>query len=163
MIRRLVGYSLAAVVLAADQGVKYWVLHGAQLTDGRVLVALPVLNFVLVWNHGITFGMFASAGSRIILASIATVVIVALLIWLWRGETWLRSLAIGAIAGGAIGNVADRLQYGAVVDFIQAHLGGVYFPYVFNVGDSAICCGVAALMAESLLRRSPVAASDGQR
>jgi lipoprotein signal peptidase len=163
VIRRLVGYGLAAVVLAADQGVKYWVLHGAQLTDGRVLMPLPVLNLVLVWNHGITFGMFASAGSRIILASIATVVIVALLIWLWRGETWLRSLAIGAIAGGAIGNVADRLQYGAVVDFIQAHLGGVYFPYVFNVGDSAICCGVAALMAESLLRRSPVAASDGQR
>ena len=133
------------------------------LPDGHTLVLLPVLNFVLVWNHGITFGMFASSGSKILLATIATVVILALFVWLWRSDNWVKTLAIGAIAGGAIGNVADRLHYGAVVDFIQAHIGGIYFPYVFNVGDSAICCGVAALMVESLLHRSPVAAGSGQR
>ena len=161
--RRRAGLYLAAFVLLADQLVKYWVLHGAHLLDGHTLVLLPVLNFVLVWNHGITFGMFASSGSKVLLATIATVVILALFVWLWRSDNWVKTLAIGAIAGGAIGNVADRLHYGAVVDFIQAHIGGIYFPYVFNVGDSAICCGVAALMLESLLHRSPVAAGSGQR
>ncbi len=163
MNRRIAGLALAIIVLAADQGVKYWVLHGAHLYDGHVLVLLPVLNFVLVWNHGITFGMFAGVASKIILAAIATAVIVALFVWLWRSETWLRVLSLGAIAGGAIGNVLDRLHYGAVVDFIQAHAAWLYFPYIFNIGDSAICCGVAALMLETLLRRSPVAAGSGQR
>jgi len=155
MNRRVVGFLLAAVVLAADQGSKYWILNGLRLQDLDVVVLLPVLNFVLVWNHGITFGMFTSFGDvgKIVLAGIALAVIGALAVWLLRAQRWLTTIAIGAIAGGAIGNVADRLHYGAVVDFIQVHAGWLYFPYVFNVGDSCIVCGVAALMAESLLRR----------
>ena len=82
------------------------------------------------------------------------------------GRTWQGAAiggVIGAIAGGAIGNVTDRLRYGAVVDFIQAHLGAYSF-YVFNLGDSAIVCGVAVLMAENLFRpQHPVAAKPGQR
>ena len=163
LIKRLIGSLLAALVLAADQGTKYWVLHGAHLTDGHTLTLLPILNLVLVWNRGITFGMFQNNGSKLILAAVATGVIIALFIWLWRSKNWLKVLSIGAIAGGAVGNVADRLHYGAVVDFIQAHLGGVYFPYIFNIGDSAICCGVAALMAESLFTHPPVAADGARR
>jgi len=160
--KRACGLALAAAILLADQLAKLWVLATAALTNGHVLTLLPFLNLVLVWNPGITFGMLGSA-SKIILAGIASAVILALVIWLWRSEKWLKSLAIGAITGGAIGNVADRLHYGAVVDFFQAHLGPVFFPYIFNVGDSAICCGVAALMLESLLERAPVAANSGQR
>jgi lipoprotein signal peptidase len=160
--KRIAGLSLAALVLAADQGSKYWVLHGAHLTDGHILVLLPVLNFVLVWNHGITFGMFAGAGAKMLLASVASVVILSLLVWLWRSKNWITSLAAGAISGGAIGNVADRLHYGAVVDFIQAHIGGWSW-YVFNVGDAAIVCGVAALMLDSLFARHPVAPNSAQR
>lgn len=162
MNKRIAGFSLAALVLAADQGSKYWVLHGAHLTDGHILVLLPVLNFVLVWNHGITFGMFAGAGAKALLATVASVVILSLLVWLWRSKNWLTSLAVGAIAGGAIGNVADRLHYGAVVDFIQAHIGGWSW-YVFNVGDAAIVCGVAALMLDSLFQRKPVAPNGARR
>jgi signal peptidase II len=155
MTRRLVGFVLAAVVLVADQGSKYWILHGLRLQDLGTVVLLPILNVVLVWNRGITFGMFTSAGAagKLSLAAIAIVVIAGLAVWLWRARRWLTTIAIGAITGGAIGNVADRLHYGAVVDFIQVHAGWLYFPYVFNVGDSCIVCGVAALMAESLLRR----------
>jgi len=161
--RRRAGFYLAALVLLADQGAKFWVLHGSLLASGRLLVVLPVMNFVLVWNPGITFGMLAGDGAKIIIAIGASIVIAGLFVWLWRTEKWLATLAIGAIAGGAIGNVIDRVRYGAVVDFIQIHAGFIYFPYIFNVGDAAICCGVAALMAENILRRSPVAASPGQR
>jgi signal peptidase II len=146
MQRRRAGYTLAALVLLADQVAKYFVLHNQTLTSGNLITLLPVLNLVLVWNHGITFGMFASAGAKLLLATIATAVIIALIIWLWRVKLWSETLAIGAITGGAIGNVADRVHYGAVVDFLQAHAGSVYFPWVFNVGDSAITCGVAALI-----------------
>jgi lipoprotein signal peptidase len=154
MNRRLTGLLLGLVVLLADQASKYWVLHGANLSDGHFLVLLPVLNFVLVWNRGVTFGMLNAPGALngVILAGLAVVVVGALLVWLWRAESLVKALAIGAIAGGASGNIIDRLRYGAVVDFIQAHLG-VYSFYVFNVGDSAIVCGVGVLMAESLLRR----------
>jgi signal peptidase II len=154
--QRLAGFVLAAGVLAADQASKYWVLHGLHLQDGHFLVLLPVLNFVLVWNHGVTFGLFNGPGAFnwIILALLALAVVTALGSWLWRTDNLFKMLAIGAIMGGAVGNVIDRLRFGAVVDFIQAHLGNYSF-YVFNVGDSAIVCGVIALMAESLLRRDP--------
>ncbi len=149
----LIGLLFGAFILLADQSSKYWVLHGTTLPEGQMLPLLPVLNFVLVWNHGITFGMFAGPGSKIILAALAIAVIAVLLIWLWRAENRITALAIGAITGGAIGNVADRVRYGAVVDFIQAHIGA-YSWYVFNIGDAAIVCGVLTLMAESLLRQN---------
>ncbi|MDE8344031.1 MAG: signal peptidase II [Acidocella sp.] len=153
MNRRAAGIGLGVVVLAADQASKYAVLHQLGLTDGHFLVLLPVLNFVLVWNHGVTFGMFNGLGGLgiVLLAAVALAVVSALGVWLWNTERLVTTLAIGAIAGGAIGNVSDRLRYGAVVDFIQAHIG-TYSWYVFNVGDAAIVCGVGVLMAESLLR-----------
>jgi lipoprotein signal peptidase len=154
MNRRPAGFLLGAAVLLADQASKYWVLHGAGLTDGHFLVLLPVLNFVLVWNPGVTFGMLTNLGGIgwALLAAVAVAVVAGLGIWLWRSDQMIKSLAIGAIMGGAAGNVIDRLRFGAVVDFIQAHLGAYSF-YVFNVGDSAIVCGVGVLMLESLLRR----------
>jgi lipoprotein signal peptidase len=156
MNRRLSGILLGVTILAADQASKYAVLHPLNLTDGHFLILLPILNFVLVWNHGVTFGMLNGLGGFgfIILAAIALAVIAALAFWLWNTEQLSTTLAIGAIAGGATGNVIDRLRYGAVVDFIQAHIGP-YSWYVFNVGDAAIVCGVGVLMAESLLRPSP--------
>jgi signal peptidase II len=162
MIRRLVGFLLAALVLAADQGSKYAVLHPLHLQDGRLLEVLPVLNFVLVWNHGITFGMFAGTASKVFLAAGASIVVLALFAWLWRTQLWVVTIAVGGIVGGAIGNVLDRLRFGAVVDFIQVHIGWVYYPWVFNVGDSVIVCGVIALMLESLLHKPPVAANRGE-
>jgi lipoprotein signal peptidase len=154
LMRRIAGFVLAAIVLGADQGSKFYVLHGLRLQNLGIVPLLPVLNFVLVFNRGITFGMLTGFGAagKIGLAAVAIFVIAALVVWLWRTRKWLTTLAIGGIAGGAIGNVADRLRFGAVVDFIQVHVGWLYFPYIFNVGDSAIVCGVAALMAESLLR-----------
>lgn len=161
-MRRAIGLLFAVLTLAVDQWTKYLVLYSLHLEDGRQLVLLPVLNLVLVWNHGITFGMFAGTASKIFLAGGASVVVLALIAWLWRTQSWVITVAVAGIIGGAIGNVLDRLRYGAVVDFLQAHAGVLYYPWVFNVGDSAIVCGVIALMLESLLRKPPVAASEGE-
>jgi lipoprotein signal peptidase len=162
---RLVGFGLlaAALVLAADQGSKWWVLNVLNLPDLRQVVLLPVLNLTMVWNQGVTFGLLHGLGawSHFILSGIALAVVLGLCVWLWRAESRLVACAIGAIAGGAIGNVIDRLRFGAVVDFIHAHAmtpwGDISW-YVFNVADAAIVCGVAALVADSLwLNKAPVA------
>jgi signal peptidase II len=144
------------VVLGADQASKYWVLNVLDLPDLRQVVVLPVLNLTMVWNEGVTFGLLNGLGawSHFVLAAIALVVVVALGVWLRRAEHTLAALAIGAIAGGAIGNVIDRLRFGAVVDFIHAHVGQWSW-YVFNVADAAIVCGVAVLLLDSQINRHP--------
>nr|WP_295737102.1 signal peptidase II [uncultured Acidocella sp.] len=157
-MRFLSGLIVAILVFAADQASKYAVLHIWHLQNGQVLSPLPVLDLVLVWNHGITFGLFAGFGAKILLAVLASAVVLALLIWMARTTDWVVTIAVGAIAGGAVGNVLDRLRYGAVVDFIHVHIGALAYPWVFNVGDSAIVCGVIALMIEQLRRKPPVAA-----
>lgn len=157
--RFIIGLLIGALVLIADQVSKYAVLHLWHLQNGQTLSPLPVLDLVLVWNHGITFGLFAGFGAKILLAAIATLVIIGLIIWMARTRSWLVTIAVGAIAGGAVGNVLDRLRYGAVVDFIHVHVGALAYPWVFNIGDSAIVCGVIALIIDNLLRKPPVAAN----
>jgi signal peptidase II len=150
------GVVAALLVLGADQGSKYWILHVLDLPDLRQVVLLPMLNLTFVQNQGVTFGLLHGLGawSHFVLAAIALVVVGALCVWLRRAENALVALAIGAIAGGAVGNVIDRLRYGWVVDFIHAHVGDWSW-YVFNVADAAIVCGVMVLILESqFLRRS---------
>jgi len=148
----LAGLLTAIIVLAADQASKWWVLHGLHLEQVGQIVLLPVLNFTMVWNRGVTFGLLTgdSAGAHLALSVFALAVVIVLGVWLARTTRFVIAIPVGAIAGGALGNVADRLHYGAVVDFIQAHAFG-YSWYVFNVADAAIVCGVAALVIDNLL------------
>ena len=148
------GLLCGGVVLVADQASKYWILNGLDLPALGSIALLPVLNFTMVWNHGVTFGMFNGLGRTgpLLLTLVAVVVVALLLAWMRRARTRLVAGALGAIAGGAIGNVIDRLRFGAVVDFIHVHAFGWSW-YVFNVADAAIVCGVGVLLLDSLLDR----------
>jgi lipoprotein signal peptidase len=147
------GICAAILVLAADQASKWWILNGLDLPRVRQIVLLPVLNLTMVWNRGVTFGLLDGFGSwsYLLLAAVALAVVVALGVWLRRAESRIVAAALGAIAGGAIGNVIDRLRFGAVVDFVDAHIGDWHW-YVFNIADSAIVCGVIVLILESWFR-----------
>jgi len=152
------GLLAGAIVLAADQASKWWILNGLDLPNLRRVVLLPVLNLTMVWNRGVTFGLLNGLGAwgYLLLAVVTLSVVAALSVWLSRAESAVVALAIGAIAGGAIGNVIDRLRFGAVVDFIQVELNspwGNLFPWVFNVADSAIVCGVAVLVLDSIVAK----------
>lgn len=146
------GLLAAILIFLADQASKWWILYGLHLPDSGQLVILPVLNFTMVWNRGVTFGLLTgnSTLAHLGLALFAVAVVVVLGIWVLRSHRLAIAIPVGAIAGGALGNVADRLHYGAVVDFIQAHAFG-YSWYVFNLADAAIVCGVAALVIDNLL------------
>jgi signal peptidase II len=148
------GLVAALVVLAADQASKWWVLNELLLPERGTIAILPVLNLTMVWNKGITFGLLSgdSAFGSAVLAVVALAVVGALAAWLYRAESRLVAAALGAIAGGAVGNVIDRIRFGAVVDFIHAHAFGWSW-YVFNVADAAIVCGVATLVLDGLRGR----------
>jgi signal peptidase II len=148
------GIGAALLVLAADQASKWWVLNVLDLPSLGTVAVLPVLNLTMVWNRGVTFGLFNSLGDwgAPALGVGALLVVLVLGVWLTRAERPMVAAAIGAIAGGAVGNVIDRMRFGAVVDFIHAHAWGWSW-YVFNVADAAIVCGVAALLLDGLRTR----------
>ena len=158
MNRTAAGAIAFLAVLAADQASKHWILSGLDLPSLGTVAVLPFLNLTMVWNHGVTFGLLGGLGAygAWLLTGVALAVVVALFLWLRRADSLRVAFALGAIAGGAVGNVIDRLRFGAVVDFIHAHAFG-YSWYVFNVADAAIVCGVATLVLDGLASRPPPA------
>lgn len=157
------GLFLAVLVLVADQASKWWMLSVLHLPDRRFVRVLPVLDWIMVWNHAVTFGMFGAVGGagRYLFSAVAVVIVALLLWWMSRTPRPVVAAALGAIAGGAVGNVLDRLRFGAVVDFIHVHLGRLSWDYIFNVGDAAIVCGVSVLVLDGLLERRAAPARTG--
>ena len=153
---RLYGLAAAAAVFAADQATKLWVLAAHA---GLPVEVLPFLDIVLVWNRGVSFGMFGAAGP-LRLAAIGAAVAVVLVVWMLRSDRRFEALALGAVAGGAAGNILDRLTRGAVVDFLDFHIGGWHW-YAFNLADSAITVGVAMLLFDTLFGRGRRAEETG--
>jgi len=146
------GLAVAALVAAADQATKAWVLAFFTAPDAPPWVAVTsVLNLVLVWNRGVSFGMLGDgAVTPWALGLVAAAIVVALVIWMHRAESRGLAAALGLIVGGAIGNIIDRLAHGAVVDFVDVHYGGWHWP-AFNLADSAITLGVAWLVFDSFV------------
>ena len=155
------GLVAAVLVLLADQASKWWVLEGLRLPERGSVAVFPGLNLTMVWNKGVTFGLFHQDGvwGPWLLAGVALVVVVALGVWLRRAENLLVACSLGAIGGGAIGNIIDRLRFGAVVDFLHAYAFGWSW-YVFNVADAAIVCGVGLLVLDGLRPRNRLPAPD---
>jgi signal peptidase II len=145
------GVTAAVLVFGLDQLTKWAALYVLDLPD-RPIVVTPFLNLVMVWNRGVSFGMLNSAGALApwLLSGLALAVVIGLLVWLRRTEHWLNAIGIGLVIGGALGNVVDRLRYGAVVDFLDFHAAGYHWP-AFNVADAAICIGAGVIVLDGLL------------
>lgn len=107
-------------------------------------------NLVRVWNKGVSFGMFNNFEySKILFSVIVSVIVLVLLLWLYRNKEIYLSIAIGLIIGGALGNLCDRIKYGAVADFLDFHIDKYHWP-AFNLADSCVFIGVAMLILEDL-------------
>jgi len=149
------GLATAVAVAIIDQLTKAAVLnHFAGRFPGDREVVTSFFNLALTYNRGISFGLFnEGAGLNALIFSLAAAAIVGVLVfWLSRVTSPFLGVAIGLIIGGAIGNVIDRIRLGAVVDFLDFHLGTLHWP-AFNIADSAICIGVGAMLLDGLLLR----------
>ncbi len=144
--------AVVVVALVLDQASKWLVLEHL-----RVAEPLPVtgfLNLTLVFNRGAAFGFLNdAAGWQLLLFATIAVLVVVYLAWQITDGGWrsvLTVYAFGLIAGGALGNLVDRVRFGHVVDFIDVHFGGWHF-WIFNVADSALSVGVALVLLEGVI------------
>ncbi len=145
------GWFLAVALVVLDQFSK-WLIVMVFAQNPHPIQVFPFFNIVLVWNRGISFGAFNELGAwgPWVLIILSLVISLVFARWLARSENLWTALGIGAIIGGAIGNVIDRLRFGAVVDFLDVSVLGYHWP-AFNVADSAITGGAVILVLESLL------------
>jgi len=142
--------AISAAIVAIDLGTKAWITHAFQYNE--TLYVLPFFNLVLVHNTGAAFSFLAGAGGwQRWFFVVLTLVISAVLLAMLRKQSSNRLLAtaVAFVLGGAMGNLWDRATLGYVVDFLQVHGAGYYFP-AFNVADSAITVGVILLGWDSL-------------
>ena len=148
----LLAFVLALGIVSLDQLTKQWVLHGLNLPQLGSIEVLPFFHLTMVWNAGVSFGLLRADADlmRWGLAAFQLIVAICLIVWARKADRPLLALALGLVIGGALGNFIDRVRYGAVVDFLD--FKGLYFPWVFNIADSAITIGVVLLIAESLLQ-----------
>lgn len=147
----LAAYGFALLIIVIDQLTKAWIISGLDLREvGRVAVWPPIFNFTWVENRGVSFGLFGDGSARWMLSVFSVVVAGILGWWALKADRRLLVSAIGLIMGGAIGNVIDRIRFGFVVDFLDFS-GTGFFPWVFNVADSAITVGVILLILDSVL------------
>ena len=150
-----IGLTAAAGALVIDQALK-WLIIAAVMQPPRVLPVTPFFNLVLVFNKGISFGLFntSAAANAWIFSGLAAVIIVFLLTWLRKAEGAWTAAALGLIIGGALGNVIDRFSRGGVVDFLDFYVADFHWP-AFNAADSFIAVGAVFLIAESLFSKKP--------
>jgi signal peptidase II len=135
------------IVFFLDQLTKLAVLNSSSLLSGGVEV-FPFFNLVIGRNSGISFGLLHAAPSWG-LSFISIFIIGCLLVWLWQSTSVVTTCAVGMIIGGALGNLIDRLRYGAVTDFLDFYIGEYHWP-AFNLADTAIVCGVGVILITTL-------------
>jgi signal peptidase II len=156
---REVGLIAAALALVADQGSKLFMLYGAgfaHMPPGAAVPVLPFFNLVMVWNPGISYGLFPASGlGTVLLIALAVVAVVVLGLLLWRSTSRALAIGYGLIIGGALGNnLVDRLVYGKVADFFHFY-GFGYDWYIFNIADVAITLGAIAIIYDVLQPEHP--------
>ena len=136
-------------VFLADQATKWFVVHWLDLaTRLQIEVLPPFVNFRMAWNTGVNFGILSGLDMRWVLIAFAIVISALVLYWVSRdrGGRWSQ-IAAGLLVGGALGNVVDRILYGAVADFLNMSLPGWENPYSFNIADIAVFLGAVGLVA----------------
>ena len=161
------GLAVAVLVVIADQASKLWVLRyfGEAGCGSHMVPVTSFFDFILTCNRGVSFGFFNHPGQPDlgfwVFSVLATIIVLALLVWLYRVRSAFLAVAIGLVVGGALGNVFDRVRLGGVVDFLYFHAGAWYWP-AFNLADSAICLGVAAMLLDGLLLRRAAPQAKGK-
>ena len=145
------GMAAALLAAAADQLFKVWMIGALEASPAKKIVLAPFFDLVMAWNPGISYGLLKQDSDlgRWVLIAVSLLAVLGLSYWLAQLPHRLPALSLGLIIGGAAGNVADRIRFGAVADFFSFHVASFYW-YIFNLADVAIVVGVAGLLFDSL-------------
>lgn len=168
--KKLIGFGLVAFYIILDQLSKWWILEhmikpnipNSDLAPFGIIdwfvshirlpfvsiELLPFFNLTMVWNQGISFGLFQN-GNPWPLIILSSAIAIFFSIWLYKATIWREIIPLGLVIGGALGNIIDRLHFGAVADFIDFHIADWHYP-AFNLADSFITVGIAILVINSL-------------
>lgn len=141
---------VAAATFVLDQLSKFVVVHLMSLDRVREIdIWPPYLNFRMAWNRGVNFGLLQGDGDLGRWLLIAVALVISAWVWLWmrkEPQTTAAQVSAGLLIGGAIGNVIDRVLYGAVADFLNMSCCGIDNPWAFNVADIAVFAGAIGLV-----------------
>lgn len=151
-----IGLPVALIVLVLDQATKLALIFGSDLRLTYPWAILPFFDLTVVWNRGISYGLFQqhSELGRWVLTAIKIGAAIFLTYWVRKSASRWEAAGIGMIIGGAIGNAIDRIFHGAVFDFAHFHVGEFSW-YVFNIADAAIVVGVGLMLLGQLRPASP--------
>lgn len=142
---RFYGSLIAIATLLADQLHKWYMLEIFQIIERTPVEVTGFFNLVMVWNQGVSFGLFGGGMlSPYWFVGLALLIVGYLLYWLHESQAKTEAFALGLIIGGALGNVVDRLVYGAVADFFDFHVSGYHWP-AFNIADCGVVVGAFLL------------------
>ncbi len=142
-------FMVALIIFGLDRVLKIWIVEAMDLRSKIAIdVFPPYFNLRMAWNKGINFGVFVGDAltTKYILSTIAFLTVAALLVWVRRQRGTVIPVSIGLIVGGALGNVWDRMAYGAVADFINITCCGIDNRYSFNIADASIFLGVLGIL-----------------
>jgi signal peptidase II len=152
----VVGLAFAALAFVADQAVK-WAVQGplGLVYEGDARDVVPVFTVRLVYNRGVSLGLLHADTDvmRWALVVLTAAIAVGVSVWMWREKSRADQIALGAVLGGAIGNILDRARLGYVIDYADLHFGDWRPFLVFNLADAAITLGVLVLLVRALLTR----------
>ncbi len=161
------GLLAATIILIFDRLTKTWIVHQLELRVGESIDILPFFNLTRVANSGVSFGLFPAGSPWAIgfLFLFSMIVVAFLVRWLWQVDRLSLAIGLGLVIGGAVGNAADRLIYGAVVDFLDFSTlpfpFGFRFIWIFNIADSAVSIGVAILVYDAFFAKEEPKSSTG--
>ena len=149
------GFAIAFSGVLIDQGYKWWMLNVYDIGSRGVVKITPFFDLTLIWNKGISYGLFQQDSDlgRYILIGIILCIMAVLVVWLIRAQGYFLAVAMGLVLGGALGNVIDRVVYGAVADFFSCHFWGYYW-YVFNLADVWVVAGAVLLLYDAMFNEA---------
>ncbi len=142
---RILCFVIILIIIAFDQYSKYFVLNKLNLVNVEHIEISRIFDLTMVWNRGVSFGIFRADSDmgRWALVAMTSVISIIFAFWLWQSKNRFNQFALSLVIGGAIGNLIDRIRLGAVADFLNFE--GLYFPWVFNIADSAVVLGAILL------------------
>lgn len=149
------GLLVAALVILLDQLSKGFIIYSMdfeKFPNGIYITSF--FNLISAWNTGVSFSMLSTSAEYMpwILGGVALVIVTGILVWLYYARDLFHQITLGLIIGGALGNVIDRIRFGAVFDFLDFHLFGYHWP-AFNVADSCISVGAVLLIGYAFIYR----------